>query len=265
MSTKNILVAGMLSGAAMLGAPVAQAGLLSPVQELINMNHLILNFDFEGTYTLTSESGFIAQRPRKGAPISGKMSLDLFTMGGTAAMVGDFNGAAFTANGPFSAYVDLLGSGICDGGMMCASSDIQFKLDAFAEPIPVRADFRMDPIMPFGSFDLNDPSTWALDLAALQAGLQFAISSIDTDNDGKPGTKIASGGFKGYTPAFNGVATLSGITLGQALGNPNMPAPRDWNSVLTAPIPEPGEWAMLLAGLGLIAFKVRGRREATTA
>lgn len=273
MSTKNILFAGVVSGAAMFGVSApAQAGLLSPVQNIINQNHLILNFDFQGTYVLTSSNGTIAQRPRSGAPIGGTISLDLFTMGGYADMVGDFNttpdpdgGVPFTATGPLSAYVDLLGSGICDGAPMCASSKINFKLPIFSDPINVLADFKLDPITPFSNFDPNNPMASLMGLLTTQLGLQFKISSIDTDGDGRPGTQIVGGPFNGFTPSFNGVATLSGITLGQALANPNLPAPKDFNSVLTAPVPEPGEWAMLLAGLGLVAFKVRGRREAATA
>lgn len=262
MSAKNIVAAGLLSGLASLGTVGnAEAGLLTPVQNLINANHLILNFDFQGTYKLTSSTGRVISYPQDGAPIGGKMSLDLFTMGGAADMTGYFNtdrldpdaGVDFTAVGPFSAYLDLLGSGICDGGLMCASSKINFKLPIFTDPIVVFADFRLDPILPFGP--------GGFDLSALAAGFQFKVSSIDTDNDGMPGTKIIGGGFNGFTPSFDGIATISGITLGQALANPNLAAPRDWNSVVTAPIPEPGEWAMMLAGLGLVAFKVRARRE----
>lgn len=270
MGVKNVLVSGALAGAATFGmVGGVHAGLLSPVQKLLDANHLIMTFDFQGTYQLLGSNGRPIQVPGAGAEIGGSISLDLFTLGGAADMVGDFNtdpddpegGVPFTAKGPLSAYVDLLGSGICDGAPLCASARIDFKLPIFFSPIVVLADFKLEPITPFDNFDASNPTAALLGLLGSELGLQFRVSSIDTDGDGRPGTKIIGGPFNGFTPAFDGIATLSGISLGQALRNPNLPAPGTPSSFLTAPVPEPGEWAMLLAGLGLIAFKVRARKQ----
>jgi len=82
--------------------------------------------------------------------------------------------------------------------------------------------------------------------------------------------KVASQGFTGWmTQTFQFTATgtsqvLSFLSVGTPSGLPPM-AVLDGVSVMTAAVPEPATWAMLITGFGMVGFAARRRRSALAA
>lgn len=229
-------LAGLVGGGMMLMSAQAHALLGG---ELIELPHTVLTFEFVGTYAMHGADGVAP--PNETPEISGTIMLDVFTFGGTAAMGGEFFGLPFTANGDLSAYIGLLNPEQCAGAFMCAHSAIEFTWNGI--PVPVSAAFAMNPVLP-GISDLLD----------LTVGAEFDVESIDTNGDGIPGTPIEDFPFAGVSPYFTGTATLVGIDLlGSPIDNHDISIP------ISAPVPEPGEWAMMLVGLGLVGAMARRR------
>lgn len=225
-------------------SPGASAELLDPI---LPLPHTVITFDFVGEFTMFDPLGEIVTNTSSPA-VTGTILLDVLTFGGSAAMGGGFFGSPWTANGGLSAYLGLPGIN-CGGAPMCAHANMDFAWSG--NLIPVEAAFGMTPQL-FGSTDLLD----------LSVGVEFAVESIDTEPDGIPGTRMAVGPFTDFTPYFVGTATVAGIDiLGSPIPNQNI-------YVGPAPVPEASEWAMMLAGIGLVgamAYRRKNRPVATAA
>jgi hypothetical protein len=244
---KTLPVAALLASSMMVSSS-AQAGLLgsvlSPVVSILNNAHPVLTFNFDGEYQL-----FFGENAL-GVPqdINGTIKLDALTFGGQASLSGFFGPLPFQADGPISAYLNPLGllgvnGGPCNGPtteLLCADASVNFVING--APVPVRTSFALSPVDPFSG-----------QLSTLPIGFHFNVTTLDTDGDGRPGGAIVAPGspFNGFTPVFSGVATLASIQLTKGIPN----------QIQVTSVPEPGEWAMLVAGLGMIAFKVQSRRK----
>lgn len=200
--------------------------------------HPIMTFEFNGEFTMFDPGGGIV--PNKTPAVTGTITLDAFTFGGTTAMGGDFWTSPWTANGDLSAYIGFLAGDKCDGAFMCAHSNIDFGWNG--NLIPLQAAFGMTPVLP-----------GLTDLLSLNVGVEFAVESIDTEPDGILGTAMRVGPFTEFTPNFTGTATLVGIKL---LGSP-IPNPH----ISISPVPEPSEWATMLVGVGLIGSMAYRRQK----
>ena len=211
----------------------------------------VLTFDFTGQFTMTNPDGTVV--PNATPAVAGTMMLDTFTMGGSASMTGVYFNYPWTANGAFSAYTaNPLVPNLCGGAPMCAHADIDFLYVGVYYKVP--AAFGMTPSGDLSSLSVADIGSF-----------NFSVASIDTEPDGIMGTamtddyayKKKDGSavpnlFKGFTPAFTGVATLTNINpLGDRINNSN---------IYIAPVPEPSEWAMMLVGLGVVGTLARTRR-----
>jgi hypothetical protein len=237
MSTK--LAKGLCGAAILLASQTANASLLNVLN-----THLIGNFSFQGSFTMYEPNGTPIPVPSSQQGVTGSMALDFVTLGGTASMHGDapFLGADWTANGNMSAHVDPLLGNECQGHLMCADANMNFQWNG--NNIPVQASFALDPNSPFS-------------MSAPYVGASFTVSSLDRDLDGIPGTKMTSGPFTGFTPAFQGQAVLTGLQLGNAIPNPGYNYAPNTSSLITtsalvSPVPLPG--AAWLFGSGLVGL-----------
>lgn len=236
----------LLAGTATLALSANAHALLGGILPPVELPRPVLEFEFVGEVLMYQFNG----RPvRNGdgetevSAVSGPIYLDTVTFGGTASMSGIFLGRPYTAEGPVSAYVGLLNPDQCAGSFMCAHANIDFAYNGAV--IPVMAAFGMDPVIP-----------GLTDLPGLNIGAEFTVASIDTDGNGIPGTAIGPGySFSNFSPYFSGIATLKAIhPLGAPIANENINIP-------ITPVPEPSEWMMLMAGLGLVsAAAIRRRR-----
>lgn len=219
-----------LAGTAALAVSANAHALLGGLP-VLPLPHPVMTFDFNGTFTMYDSMGNVV--PNATPAISGTIMLDTVTFGGTAAMGGTYFGLPFTANGDMSAYVGALNPGQCAGSFMCAHADIDFTWNN--NVVPVMAAFGMNPVVP-----------GLTDLLSLQIGAEFSVASINTNGDAIPGTPITAFPFSGFSPYFQGTATLVGINLlGSPIANNNI-------SIPITPVPEPSEWLMMMAGLGMI-------------
>lgn len=237
-------IATAVGGTILAMSPGASAELLDPI---LPLPHTVITFDFVGEFVMFDPLDEIV--PNTSSPaVTGTIQLDAITFGGSAAMGGEFFGAPWTANGALSAYVALPGIN-CGGAPMCAHANMDFAWSG--NLIPVEAAFGMTPQFS-GSIDLLD----------LSVGAEFAVESIDTEPDGVLGTRMTEGVFTGFTPYFVGTATVAGIDiLGSPIPNQNI-------YVGPVPVPEASEWAMMLAGVGLVgamAYRRKNRQVATAA
>ena len=222
----------VLVGGAMLALSANAHALLGVLPDTV------LTFDFNGEFTMYDQTGAVVSNNTPA--VTGTIMLDAITFGGTAAMQGVFFTLPWTANGDMSAYIGALAGDKCGGAPMCAHSNIDFGWNG--NLIPVQAAFGMTPLFPGFT-----------DLLSLSLGAEFKVESIDTEPDGIKGTKMTVGPFTGFTPYFTGTATLVNINL---LGSP---IPNQGISI--SPVPEPSEWTMMLAGVGLIGGMAYRRQE----
>lgn len=226
IQNKNVLPS--LAGGALLALSANAHAVLGVLPDTI------LTFDFDGQFALYDSTGAVV--PNDTPAVSGTILLDAYTLGGTAAMGGDFWTLPWTANGDLSAYIGTPIDDPCGGAPMCAHSNIDFSWNG--NVMPVQAAFGMTPLFPA-----------LTDLASLHLGVQFSVESLDTEPDGIKGTAMTTGPFAGFTPYFAGTATLVGINLfGSPIANPD---------VFVSPVPEPSEAALMLVGVGLVAGMAR--------
>lgn len=234
----------LLAGTATLALSANAHALLGGILPPVELPRPVLEFEFVGEVLMYQPNG----KPIKSegvvevSAVSGPILLDTVTFGGSASMSGIFLGRPYTAEGPVSAYVGLLNPDQCAGSFMCAHANIDFSYNGAV--IPVMAAFGMNPVIP-GLTDLLD----------LNIGAEFTVESIDTDGNGIPGTTIVPGySFSNFSPYFSGIATLKAIhLLGAPIANENINIP-------ITPVPEPSEWMMLMAGLGLVSAAAMRRR-----
>lgn len=201
----------------------------------------ILTFDFKGEFTMYDSMGEVV--PNSVPAVTGTILLDAYTLGGSAAMGGEFFSIPWTAEGDLSAYIGVLAGANCGDAPMCAHANMDFSWNT--NLIPVQAAFGMTPLFPGFT-----------DLLSLNLGAEFAVASLDTEPDGIMGTKLTEGPFNGFTPYFTGTATLVGI-------NP-LGSPIDNQGILISPVPEPSEWTMMLIGIGLIGSLAYCRQKRVT-
>jgi hypothetical protein len=255
ISKKHAL--GTLVGGALLAMSASAHALLG----LPLPTDIILTFEFVGEFTMTNPDGTVV--PNTTPAISGTMMLDALTFGGTAAMTGTFLNKSFAADGAFSAYPDTLGviPNMCNGAPMCAHSNINFLYSGYYHT--VEAAFGMTPSQ---LFDLTNLT------GLLNDGFYFDVVSLDTEPDGLLGTSmkdphiyrksdglVADEIFGGFTPAFTGRATLINVALLQ----PEIANQGIYIAPVPAPVPEPAEWGMMLAGVGLVGAMAYRRRKSS--
>lgn len=230
---KKYAILPVVAGAILVLSPGAQA--VAPVP------HTILTFDFEGDFAMYGTTGEQLVDPVSPPTVTGTITLDAVTFGGTAAMGGEFFGKPWSADGDLSAYLGALAAEHCGDAPMCAHSNIDFAWNG--NVIPVQAAFGMTPLFP-----------GVVDLLSLSVGAQFDVESLDTEPDGVKGTAMTVGPFEGFTPYFKGIATLVDVNpLGAPVDNPQ---------ISISPVPEPADWAMMLTGLGLVGWASSRRRNA---
>lgn len=194
---------------------------------------VVVNFDFAGSFDMYDPSGALMWHDET---LTGSISMDLLTFGGTATMQDStpFFGLYWTAhdiqlsmNPDFSVNSYML----FDWG---SSSNID-----------VYTQFQLTPSVVNALFEPLNVLTWVI-------GDQFAVSTNDADGDGIPGNAMKTGPFPGFSPAFSGYATLSGINLLGYIPNNHIPA--------VDPVPVPA--AVWLFGSGLLALFGIVRRKA---
>ncbi len=156
-----------------------------------------------------------------------------------------------TQNGSYA--LDL--TGFCDQGTSCPSSNV-FGSVAQILPTVAGATYRLNFYA--GTYALN----------AITPSI-VATAGATTQSWALPGaTAPASGNWQLLGFNFVATGTSTTITFG---GSGNLPsgAPSylglDNVSVdlVSLPIPEPGRWALMLAGLGAVGFTARRRRQGT--
>lgn len=182
-ATTALLVAGAL------GAPPVLAGALDTVGEVTGGQLAldpVADFAFAGSLQMYDRKG----KPVLAKPdntLTGMISLDLVTAGGTAGMqskVGFF-GVKWRMH-----HVSL---SACGAGPT-VNATISFDWGR-SKNIPVFAQFSLTPTV-------------------TAAGPAFIVSEVDSDNDGIPGHRMAKGPFAGFTPVFTGRASFSGMRQG---------------------------------------------------
>lgn len=93
----------------------------------------------------------------------------------------------------------------------------------------------------------------ALALALLLGAATAATAQTTSSND-HPTGRSPGGDVFFYSP-LNG--SQRGQTLGNPLANTGIGRPNPRNQHQVTPVPEPSQWAMMLAGLVLVGFIVR--------
>jgi PEP-CTERM motif len=97
----------------------------------------------------------------------------------------------------------------------------------------------------------------------------FSVSATTVDGDvfglldGSAGVSLQLPVDFSSTKILTGSMTFAGATfasLGIAVGTFVTQLPLDTITVITTPIPEPGSYALMLAGLGVVAFAARRRK-----
>lgn len=169
------------------------------------------------------------------------------------------SGGAGAGSASFSAALDgsLASSGLAGAG-------VGYVL-AISSTLP--ASFNID----FSTLTALNTSSWLdTQLAAFNTGanvLAYYVDSVSgTSNKAIDEVFAGSFGFTYDTPFYIGAVLLTGA--GGNSGTANFFNTATFNIALSAgdtlmvasSVPEPGEWAMLLAGLGLIGLRLRGRR-----
>lgn len=170
------------------------------------------------------------------------------------------SGGSGAGSASFSAALDgsLTSSGLAGAG-------VGYVL-AVSSTLPTSFD------IDFSTLNVLDTSNW-LDsqLAAFNTpgGANVLAYYVDgvSGNDLKAIDELYSGSFAFTydTPFYIGAALLTGA--GGNSGTANFSHTATFNiglsagdTLMVASVPEPGEWAMLLAGLGLIGLRLRARR-----
>jgi hypothetical protein len=154
------------------------------------LKHLAMDMDFKGTMYMYDPTG---AQVMKDPDITGKMTMDMYTMGGTATM---------SSPNPFFGYNWTVDNIKVSMHMTSMTADMSMDMHWGASLIPVRMTVQM-------GFDLLK-TTWVL------------MESIDTEKDGIPGTKMASGPFTGFSPAIMGQAKAGKMYWIVGIPNPNL-------------------------------------------
>jgi hypothetical protein len=103
----------------------------------------------------------------------------------------------------------------------------------------------------FGTFDFGQD--WLVEFVSVKAGNGFLLYRLDTST--------GAGSWTTKVPGLNG-KDLSHITF---FGRPTPSLPGYGGTPGVGAVPEPGTWAMLIAGFGLVGLALRRRKGATTA
>ena len=241
--------------APLLFASTASQAITIDASGTLNLPNLLADIDFKGSMSMYNPSGeIITFKPSAASeddptkhPVEGRMTLDLFSFGGTVDMSGPkpLFESEWSLTGEMAAHVDVLGRlGLvrnpkCGGSLLCADADIMLTI--FGSARPITASFGMTPMFEVGLGwgPLN-----------LRTNMSFEVSSLDADKDGVPGTAVDS--FFNNTPAFEGIATITRIYFAEGIENPSL--------VEVPPVPVPAAvwlFASGLIGLGGIAHHQR--------
>jgi hypothetical protein len=153
--------------------------------------HLAGDMAFKGTMYMYNAD---AEQVMKDPDITGTMTMDMYTMGGTATMSSPnkFMGQAWTVD---NIKVSM--------HMVNMTADMSMTMHWGGNNIPVRMTVQM-------GFDLLKTS-WVL------------MESIDTDKDGIPGTAMTAGPFATMSPSIMGQAKMTGMRfINPGIPNPNL-------------------------------------------
>lgn len=175
--------------AGLLSAPQAGAGVFDTVGGVTGGqlgSDAVVDFSFAGSLQMVDRKG----KPVLAKPdstLTGVISLDLVTAGGTAGMRSKkgFFGVPWRMH-----HVTL---SACGAGPT-VNTNLYFDWGG-SKNIRVFAEFLLTP-------------------AVGSAGPTFTVTEVDSDNDGIPGHRMTSGPFAGFTPVFAGTASYSGTRPG---------------------------------------------------
>lgn len=188
-----------------------------------------------------------------------------FSLSGALSSMTDPASAGAVANSTISALVRANGSQVFSTTGQLLSRNGAIETSQLSRGVATNGSFQSDPVSSLvGTFSFDVPIVFnsAFQLMAEMTAFTQALTSVDGDQ----ASAHSSFGSSGYWGGLSGVhladgTLLSGYTVSSASG---FDWTRAYGAPVTAPIPEPATYAMLLGGLGLLAFVTR-RRLATAA
>lgn len=183
-----------------------------------------------------------------------------FSLSGALSSMTDPTSAGAAANSTISALVRANSSQVFSTTGQLVSRNGAIETNDLRRGVATNGSFQIDPVSSVtGTFSFDVPIVFnsAFQLMAEMTAFTQALSS----SDGDQASAHSNFGSTGYWGGLSGVhladgTLLSGYSVSSASG---FDWTRAYGAPVTTPIPEPGTYAMLLAGLGLMAFVTRRR------
>jgi hypothetical protein len=190
-----------------------------------------------------------------------------FSLSGALSSMTGPTSAGAAANSTISAVVRANGSNVFSTTGQLVSRNGAIEINQLTRGVATNGSFQSDPVSSLaGTFSFDVPIVF--NTAFQLMADMVAFTTAQTSFAGDLASAHSSFGSSGYWGGLSGVhladgTLLSGYSVSSASGF-------DWTSAygappVTAPIPEPETYAMLLAGLGLLGFVARRRQLASAA
>lgn len=188
-----------------------------------------------------------------------------FSLSGALSSMTGPTSAGAVANSTISALVRANGSQVFSTTGQLVTRNGAIETNQLTRGVATSGSFQSDPVSSLaGTFSFDVPIVFnsAFQLRAEMTAFTQALTSFAGDEASAHSSFGSSGYWGGLSEVHLADGTvLSGYSVSSASG---FDWTRAYGAPVTAPIPEPETYAMLLAGLGLVAFVTR-RRLATAA